>query len=372
MRHVRLKGVCLAVIATILLHPLSSHARSLSSASGQDKDYMSLRSEALRELDAGNYPAAETHFIQAIEVLRARPRSADLAILLGELADLNRSLRRIPAAMKLYEESLSILKIIPKRETERALELREMGLLLHLQGKQRQAEQKYQESLVQAEKAGGKDSILLARTLDEVGQFYVEIGQPKKAEPLIRTSLQIRRTHFKSDDQRVAESLNSLGVAFEVQHKFDKAESLLRQSLVLAQSSLGADHPIIAIVLTNLGVVYKEIHRYDDAEQCLRRSLAIRLATLPRAHRDVAKTLFELGDVLIRRRNYAAAEPLVREALEIQRTVLPAYDYDNDLASMLQSYSQIMHELKNDDEARRFEAEAKRIRVYLSSTLRVP
>src|SRR5215475_6184090 len=158
MRHVRLKGVHLAVIATILLLPSSSHGRSLNPASGQDKDYMSLRFEALKELDSGNYPAAETHFLQAIETLRAGPQSADLAILLGELADVYRALQRIPAAMKLYEESLSVLKIIPKRETEIALELREMGLLLHLQGKQRQAEQKYQESLVQAEQAGGKNS----------------------------------------------------------------------------------------------------------------------------------------------------------------------------------------------------------------------
>src|SRR5262245_36900828 len=90
----------------------------------QEQNYLSLRSQALTEIDAGNYSAAEQSFKQAIDLARSAGENWNLAVLLSDLADMYRVLRRIPASQQAYEDALGVLDTVPKTEIARAFESR--------------------------------------------------------------------------------------------------------------------------------------------------------------------------------------------------------------------------------------------------------
>ncbi|HSK76678.1 MAG TPA: serine/threonine-protein kinase [Thermoanaerobaculia bacterium] len=199
---------------------------------------------------------------------------------------------------------------------------------------------------------------------ETLGRVYRKLGVHERAEPLLRSSLALRRKALGPRHPDVAVSLTSLGDLLQIEGVYDEAERCYREALELRREAFGPEHPEVAASLNNLadllhdkgdlraaGPLYREalamrrrlfapphpdlaaslnnlalLHHdqgeYDEAEALYREALGMRRTLFGDVHPDVATSYNNLAALLQARRDYAGAEPLYRRALAVQRRVL--------------------------------------------------
>ena len=157
-----------------------------------------------------------------------------------------------------------------------------------------------------------------------IGSTYRDLGEIDRAEPLLRSALEIRKGLSADPHPDVLESLNALGELFYYKRDTDAAEALWREALELGRSLFGETHADVAEMLNNLGIVQNIRGDYPAAEAMLQEALEIQRTVLGDVHEEVASTVGNLATVHLAQRDSAAAEPLLRNALDISRTALGA------------------------------------------------
>ncbi|HKV09244.1 MAG TPA: serine/threonine-protein kinase [Thermoanaerobaculia bacterium] len=199
---------------------------------------------------------------------------------------------------------------------------------------------------------------------ETLGRVYRKLGVHDRAEPLLRSSLELRRKALGARHPDVAVSLTSLGDLLQIEGIYDEAERCYREALDLRREIYGPEHPEVAASLNNLadllhdkgdlkaaGPLYREalamrrrllkpphpdlaaslnnlalLHHdqgeYEEAEALYREALAMRRTLFGESHPDVAVSYNNLAALLQAKKDYAGAEPLYRRALAVQRRVL--------------------------------------------------
>ena len=157
-----------------------------------------------------------------------------------------------------------------------------------------------------------------------IGSTYRDLGEIDRAEPLLRSALEIRKGLFADPYRDVLESLNALGELFYYKRDTDAAEALWREALEIGRSLFGETHADVAEMLNNLGIIQRIRDDYPAAEAMLQEALAIQRSLFGDVHEEVANTLGNLATVHLAQSDYVAAEPLLRNALDISRTALGA------------------------------------------------
>ena len=105
----------------------------------------------------------------------------------------------------------------------------------------------------------------IARSLFELGDILLRLGDALKAEAWLRHSLEIRRKHYDSDDYRTANAENALGASLAAQGRFDEAEALLVQSLPIIESRYGAEGLRTKTGKARLADLYRALGRLEKA-----------------------------------------------------------------------------------------------------------
>ena len=162
----------------------------------------------------------------------------------------------------------------------------------------------------------------LANSLNNLAELYRSQGRYKDAEPLYLQSLEIRKRQLGNDHPDVASSLNNLAGLYRSQGRYNDAEPLYLQSLDIRKRQLGDDHPDVATSLNNLAFLYYSQGRYNDAEPLYLQSLDIRKHQLGDDHPSVATSLNNLAFLYYSQGKYSEAENLAQQALEIYQTRL--------------------------------------------------
>ena len=165
---------------------------------------------------------------------------------------------------------------------------------------------------------------ILAAVAHTIGSTYRDLGEIDRAEPLLRSALEIRKGLFADPHRDVLESLNALGELFYYKRDTDAAEALWREALEIGRSLFGETHADVAEMLNNLGIIQRIRDDYPAAEAMLQEALAIQRSLFGDVHEEVANTLGNLATVHLAQSDYVAAEPLLRNALDISRTALGA------------------------------------------------
>jgi serine/threonine-protein kinase len=153
-----------------------------------------------------------------------------------------------------------------------------------------------------------------------LGGIYQKLGNLPRADSLLQTALQQRRSIAGADSADVAANLIALGMLRTDQAEFEEAESLVRAGLATAQRHLPPVHPQVIGGITALGTVLIERGEYDSARVVLQQALQLEASaapdTLVRADilRQLANAHFYTGD-------YTASDSLNQELLAIHRKV---------------------------------------------------
>jgi serine/threonine protein kinase len=251
----------------------------------------------LQDQNARSLPLLERGL--AIRERSLGPDHLDVARSLGNIASVERELRRYDAAESHYQRAIGIFE------------------------------------------RGAPDDPELAGLLSNLATIYADQHRWQLAEPLHRRALELRRRVLGDRHPQTAMSLNNFGWmlyrgAEGDPAKLAEAELLLREALAANETLLGPEHPDVALNLCNLGLFDIDAGRLADAEPLLLRSLAIREKTLPADHRNIGHSLFALGRLRSRQGRPAEAEPLLQRALGIlERSPSPFYPTADDARAEL-------------------------------------
>ena len=198
-----------------------------------------------------------------------------------------------------------------------------------------------------ADSAGIAD--LASQLMNELGRYWLNRRQFRRAEPLMRRALAIYEHSYGMNHPFVGVVLNNLATLLQDTDRLAEAEPLLRRALVIDEASYGEDHPRVAIRLKNLATLLQDTNRLAEAEPLIRRALTIDEESCGKDHPYVARDLNNLAQLLKATNRLAEAEPLIRRALAIYER-----SFGNDhpeLATCLRKLAQLLQVTNRPAEA---------------------
>jgi tetratricopeptide (TPR) repeat protein len=276
-------------------------------ADGRQDDWVSFWGSLARRVD----PAlACTRMVSEAEL--ADLQAEALGRLKRRLSGLLRDLGRHEAAVKLMRSALRWAA--PQEghgdaatELLEADDLAELGrdcLAASLFG---DAKDFVTEALGIRERILGPKSVIVAASLNDLGETYRRMGEPARAIPLHERALRSRELTLGPESPAVAESLNNIGCALAELSGFTEAEPLLRRALTTRRSCFGVDHPLVGDALNNLGHTLTRLGRPAEAIPLHESAVRVRERHFGVDHPSVAESLGNLGCAL-------SASGRVREA----------------------------------------------------------
>jgi tetratricopeptide (TPR) repeat protein len=195
--------------------------------------------------------------------------------------------------------------------------INDLGNFFREMGNYALAEPLLHQALAISEKMGGPEHPSTGTRLDSLGLLVMDKGDYEGAEPLLRRALAIFEKMKGPEHPSTGNSLDSLGSLLRHKGDYGGAELLYRGALAISEKMEGPEHPTTGIRLNNLGLLLSDKGDYEGAEPLLRRALAISEKLEGPEHSSTGAPLNNLGTLLSDKGDYEGAEPLLRRALAI-------------------------------------------------------
>jgi len=159
-----------------------------------------------------------------------------------------------------------------------------------------------------------------AELYQTLGGIYHSLGKLDRADSLLRSGLERRRSVLGSDNPDVADSLESLGLLRIDQARFVEAEQLMREAVAIDKRHLSSNDPKLGNALTSLGSSLEHRGAYVEAIKVL--DEAVRILSMPGAEKaDLEESLTYLGNTHHFLGHDAVAESLGRRVLTLDRQI---------------------------------------------------
>ena len=174
----------------------------------------------------------------------------------------------------------------------------------------------------------GPRNLATVTAMANLGLVLENQGMYDRAEPLLRSAVEISEELLGQGHPQTLSSMNNLALLHESQGLFDRAEPLYLLPLEVLGSTLGDQHPRTIAVMNNLAFLYMMEERNDQAAQLLEQAYAAWSDAVGAEHPDALKSLNNLGRVQRRMGDLDAAEATIASALEARRDSLGARHVD--------------------------------------------
>jgi tetratricopeptide (TPR) repeat protein len=205
----------------------------------------------------------------------------------------------------------------------------------------------------------GKQNVIYARMLANLGTVYLENGYFASATTTLREALQIaerlphpdsvetaemqsrmgevlaRQGHYAEADRMLglalpvlkragataeeATTLGSLGMLRGLERRYAEAVDATSTQVVTLETTFGPEHPRLLRPLNNLAVVYAQAGRMQEAGAAFRRAVAICEKQLPPGHPNHAALLTNYAAFLRQTGERAQAKAVEAEARSLAR-----------------------------------------------------
>ncbi len=186
-----------------------------------------------------------------------------------------------------------------------------------------------------------------------IGMTYFGLGLLEKAEPFLRSSLNIKTKLFGRNGPERAKCLSDLGRLCQEKGELESAEARFTEALAILRNTYRGAHPDSANALNNLGGISLMKGNLNNAVRYHREEIAIRQKLFGNIHPDLIRSLNDLAVVFGTMGSKAEAERLHREALEI---ALKVYDSDHpDVALAMTTLASAVEHRKPDEALQLFE-----------------
>jgi tetratricopeptide (TPR) repeat protein len=178
------------------------------------------------------------------------------------------------------------------------------------------AEPLYVEAIQWLEAGHGKNGLILAPALDNLGRLRLEQGRWREAEELLGKARDLYAQTREARDLRIADVNRLLGETYLSQGRISDAVTLLEQALDVLRHAQDAPEQTLAAALRSLATAYTVQGRYPDAESLLQESIQLDHAG-GQTQLELADSMQALGHVYLLLHDSARAMPLLEKAVRI-------------------------------------------------------
>lgn len=195
----------------------------------------------------------------------------------------------------------------------------DLGLAMRLQGKPAPAAEQYERALVQAERAGLKDTTGAIQTRSNLSLALADLGRLDESIAMSRAVLADAERLMDETHPVVITIRSNLATLLIDREELPEAEALLRQALASELKGAKGDSPSALTIKNNLAKTVQDLGRHDEAEALFRETLEARRRVLGEDHPNTLVTASNYGTILSLLKRH-------EEALAVQRAVLAAQE----------------------------------------------
>ena len=195
-----------------------------------------------------------------------------------------------------------------------------------------------------------------AELRETLGSLYQKLGKLDRADTLLRTALDQRRSMSGSDDAAVGAGLVALGRLRIDQAEYKEAERLIREGLAMSKRHRRPGDPAIASATVALGQVLEESGKYDEGIKVLEQAVRLRGMALAQPTTELAASMRELANTHFYAGHLAVADSLDRLVLALTRKLTG--ERHPLVAEDLINLGAVQHEWGHYQEAERYYREA--------------
>ena len=177
----------------------------------------------------------------------------------------------------------------------------------------------------------GEEALAAMTDLDERGtselishlaNYFMNLGQHDRAEPLLEESLAARRRVNGSEDPKTLAAMNNLSALKYAKGDLDGAERLMEEALAGLRRTSGDEHPNTLTAMCNVGNLKRDKGDLDGAEPLMEEALAAFRRTLGDEHSSTIISIANLGMLKSMQGDLEGALALESEALAAKRRTL--------------------------------------------------
>jgi tetratricopeptide (TPR) repeat protein len=298
-------------LSTALTLALAAQA-SILHLYGALSHYLDTTQEHQRGLELGQTVLSRLE--QYSPELLAGQLGVEFAVVLGDIAERHRHLKKFAVAEASYQKALSLLLKSDYLDAQARKKLsasfyHNLGFVAQDQRDWAQAEQYYQQALqINSE---FQDRSAQAITYHSLGIVAQGLRQWAQAEQYYQQALQIN-SEF-NDHSAQAKTYHQLGTLAQDQRDWAQAEQYYQQALQI--NSEFQDRSAQADTYHNLGIVAQKLRQWAQAEQYYQQALQIYIEF--NDHSAQAGTYYQLGIVAQKLRQWTRTRDYFLQALEI-------------------------------------------------------
>jgi tetratricopeptide (TPR) repeat protein len=203
------------------------------------------------------------------------PQEGKDAIALNQRGLEAASRRDFVEAEKYYSQSAGIYRALgPEFEAHLSIELFNLAESLCGQGKWREGDGVFEESLALSRRALGPKHIRTVADLNALSNVSMMLGDAPRAEAQLKEALAIERENYPADLQ-LAHTLAGLSALRRRTGKLDEALPFAQEALSVALKAEGAEGPESAMMYQNVAQIHSAACRIDRALPLYRKARAI-------------------------------------------------------------------------------------------------
>jgi tetratricopeptide (TPR) repeat protein len=324
--------------------PHATHAARLESTVDEAIRAELLDRVGLRQINLGQYPAAETTYRQAL-AMREKRLGADHESTLGSMYNIGAALR----FQGRYEEAESMIRRTVARQEEvlgyehrgtLVSRIRLAEIIVCSKGDYKEAELIMRQTLAHLEKEFGPEDDNILFGMHTLASVLDEQGKLEEAETILRETVARDKKVRGAEHPDTLASMNNLAQVLGKKGKHEEAESLHRETLAREEKVLGHEHQNTLISANNLAVLLEEVGQYEEAESLFRETLARREKVLGPEHLNTLTSVCNLASFLERRYRYEESLVLYERACTGYNTIL-GKDHP-ETVECLQVYSRVL------------------------------
>ena len=197
-----------------------------------------------------------------------------------------------------------------------------MGRVYRNLGRYESAEPLLDSSLAVRRRLDSTDDFTLGVALIERGALSYDVGDYEEALLLHGEAREaLTRASNGDDEQTLADAIDWMASSSIALGRGDEAEEYSRQAFDMTRRLNPEPSPSVAVAAINLADILRDRGAYDEATELIEEGLAIMRASHGDVHLETAWALNQLASTLTQNGRSAEAVPYAREGLEIRKAV---------------------------------------------------
>ncbi len=257
-----------------------------------DSHIIYLASEALNDIEKGQYEKAKEKFERIIE-LHGTSKDEIYGLSLDGLGICSQYLGHFPEAIEYYKESQQIIKdILGENNDYYARSLNNYGFCLTVIGDFKPALEKLLLSLKIREAIFPANHPDIAMSYGNIGFCFQQQGEFRESVGYFEKALSIQRKNYNESHPDVIKTRANLALSYQMIGEKEKAKEQFDLISKYNKNSINTDAAAIEIIRGFGGMMEKD---YDEAIKHFNKSIEINKITVGEQHPDIVKSLKNLA-----------------------------------------------------------------------------